>query len=55
MIGLNPLGLNMQISNFGWLDPDLRRKGIVSLVNGSKLDDTVCNKFSMNLYKLLEN
>ncbi|MDO9577888.1 MAG: HNH endonuclease [Candidatus Cloacimonadales bacterium] len=42
----------MKVGNFGRLDPELRRKGIVGLSNGSKLEEVVWNDFNGNWEKL---
>lgn len=38
----------MKIGNFGRLDPELKRKGIVGLVNGSKLEEVIWGEFNGN-------
>jgi len=48
IIGRSPSALNMKVGNFGRLDPELRRKGIVGLSNGSKLEEDVWNSFHGN-------
>lgn len=52
IIGRSPSALNMKVGNFGRLDPDLRKQGIVGLGNGSKLDEVVWNEFNGNWEKL---
>lgn len=52
IIGRSPSSLNMKIGNFGRLDPELRKQGIVGLGNGSKLDEIVWNEFNGNWEKL---
>jgi len=52
IIGRSPSALNMKIGNFGRLDPELKKKGISGLVNGSKLEETVWNEFQGNWEKL---
>jgi len=52
IIGRSPSALNMKIGNFGRLDPELKRKGISGLVNGSKLEEKVWNEFQGNWEKL---
>ena len=52
IIGRSPSALNMKIGNFGRLDPELRKQGIVGLGNGSKLDEVVWNEFNGNWEKL---
>ena len=52
IIGRSPSALNMKIGNFGRLDPELRRLGIIGLGNGSKLDEIVWDEFYGNWNKL---
>ncbi|MFV0146633.1 HNH endonuclease [Empedobacter falsenii] len=52
IIGRSPSALNMKVGNFGRLDPELRKQGIVGLGNGSKLDEIVWNEFNGNWDKL---
>ena len=52
IIGRSPSALNMKIGNFGRLDPELKKKGITGLVNGSKLDELVWDEFNGNWEKL---
>ncbi|MEM6687078.1 MAG: HNH endonuclease [Bacteroidota bacterium] len=52
IIGRSPSALNMKIGNFGRLDPELRKKGITGLVNGSKLEEDIWNDFNGNWEKL---
>jgi putative restriction endonuclease len=42
----------MKVGNFGRLDPELKKQGIVGLGNGSKLDETVWNEINGNWEKL---
>ncbi len=44
-LGRTPSALNMKIGNFGRLDPELKKKGITGLKNGSKLEEEVWNEF----------
>ncbi|MGB5982554.1 MAG: HNH endonuclease [Nonlabens sp.] len=48
IIGRSPSALNMKIGNFGRLDPELRKRGITGLGNGSKLDEEIWNEFHGN-------
>ncbi len=48
IIGRSPSALNMKVGNFGRLDPELRKKGIVGLSNGSKLEELIWNEFHGN-------
>lgn len=52
IIGRSPSALNMKVGNFGRLDPELKKLGIVGLGNGSKLDEIVWNEFNGNWGKL---
>ncbi|NBG67357.1 HNH endonuclease [Acidiluteibacter ferrifornacis] len=52
LIGRSPSALNMKVGNFGRLDPELKKKGIVGLKNGSKLDEVVWDEFNGNWEKL---
>jgi putative restriction endonuclease len=52
IIGRSPSALNMKVGNFGRLDPELRKQGIVGLDNGSKLDEIIWNEFNGNWDKL---
>lgn len=52
IIGRSPSALNMKVGNFGRLDPELRRRGIVGLGNGSKLDEIIWNEFNGNWERL---
>jgi len=48
IIGRSPSALNMKVGNFGRLDPELKKLGIVGLGNGSKIDEIVWNEFNGN-------
>ncbi len=52
IIGRSPSALNMKVGNFGRLDPELKKQGIVGLTNGSKLEKVVWNEFHGNWGKL---
>ncbi|TKC01164.1 HNH endonuclease [Pedobacter cryotolerans] len=52
IIGRSPSALNMKVGNFGRLDPELRKQGIVGLRNGSKIDEIVWDEFNGNWNKL---
>lgn len=52
IIGRSPSALNMKIGNLGRLDPELRKKGIVGLSNGSKLEKVIWDEFNGNWEKL---
>lgn len=47
-----PSALNMKVGNFGRLDPELKKQGIVGLAHGSKLEEEVWNEFHGNWEKL---
>lgn len=48
ILGRTPSALNMKVGNIGRLDPDLKEKGIIGLVNGSKIEEDVWNEFYGN-------
>lgn len=48
IIGRSPSALNMKIGNFGRLDPELKKHGIVGLTNGSKLEEVIWDEFNGN-------
>jgi putative restriction endonuclease len=52
IIDRTPSALNMKVGNFGRLDPDLQKQGIVGLTNGSKTEEEVWNEFHGNWDKL---
>ena len=52
IIGRSPSALNMKVGNFGRLDPELKKRGIVGLGNGSKLDEIIWDEFNGNWEKL---
>lgn len=52
IIGRSPSALNMKIGNFGRLDPELKKQGIVGLSNGSKLEKVIWDEFNGNWEKL---
>ena len=52
IIGRSPSALNMKVGNFGRIDPELKKQGIVGLTNGSKLEEEVWNEFNGNWEKL---
>ena len=52
IIGRSPSALNMKVGNFGRLDPELKKQGIVGLAHGSKTEEEVWEEFSGNWEKL---
>lgn len=46
IIGRTPNSLKMKIGNFGSFDPELKKRGIVGLVNVSSLDKSVWEEFN---------
>lgn len=52
IIGRSPSALNMKIGNFGRLDPELKKQGIVGLTHGSKQEVDVWEEFNENWEKL---
>jgi putative restriction endonuclease len=55
LIGRSIGSIKMKIGNFGSLDPELKKKGIVGLANTSKLDEDVWDYYSNNWDKLAED
>ncbi|MFA9392674.1 MAG: HNH endonuclease [Prolixibacteraceae bacterium] len=52
ILGRSPSALNMKVGNFGRLDPELKKQGIVGLSHGSKLEEVVWAEFNGNWEKL---
>jgi len=52
IIGRSPSALNMKIGNIGRLDPELKKKDIVGLAHGAKLEKEIWNEFNGNWEKL---
>jgi len=52
IIGRSPSALNMKVGNFGRLDPELKKQGIVGLTHGGKLEEVVWEEFNGNWEKL---
>ena len=52
IIGRSPSALNMKVGNFGRLDPELKKQGIVGLAHGSKLEEEVWDEFNGNWERL---
>jgi len=52
IIGRSPSALNMKVGNFGRLDPELKKQGIVGLAHGSKLEEDVWDEFNGNWERL---
>ncbi|WP_250631547.1 HNH endonuclease [Rhodoflexus caldus] len=52
IIGRSPSALNMKVGNFGRLDPELKKQGIVGLSHGSKIEEEVWEEFNGNWEKL---
>jgi putative restriction endonuclease len=46
LIGRSPSALNMKVGNFGRLDPELKRQGIVGLAHGSKIEEEIWDEFN---------
>jgi len=53
IIGRSPSALNMKVGNFGRLDPQLKKQGIVGLAHGSKMEEEVWEEFNGNWEKLV--
>lgn len=52
IIGRSPSALNMKVGNFGRLDPELKKQGIVGLAHGGKLEEYIWEEFNGNWEKL---
>jgi putative restriction endonuclease len=52
IIGRSPSALNMKVGNFGRLDPELKKQGIVGLAHGSKMEEEVWKEFNGNWERL---
>lgn len=52
IIGRSPSALNMKVGNFGRLDPELKKQGIVGLSHGSKMEEEVWEEFNGNWEEL---
>jgi putative restriction endonuclease len=52
ILGRSPSALNMKVGNFGRLDPELKKQGIVGLAHGSKMEEEVWEEFNGNWEKL---
>ena len=52
IIGRSPSALNMKVGNFGRLDPELKKQGIVGLAHGSKMEEKVWDEFNGNWERL---
>lgn len=52
ILGRSPSALNMKVGNFGRLDPQLKKQGIVGLAHGSKMEEEVWGEFNGNWEKL---
>jgi len=53
VIGRSPSALNMKVGNFGRLDPELRKQGIVGLAHGSKQDEDIWQEFNGDWERLV--
>jgi len=53
ILGRTPSALNMKIGNFGRLDPELKKQGIVGLTHGSKQEEEIWEEFNGNWEKLV--
>lgn len=53
IIGRSPSALNMKIGNFGRLDPELQKRGITGLANGSKLEEVIWDDLAYESEKLI--
>ena len=48
IIGRTPSSVGMKMGNFGRFDPELQRRNVTGLPNGSKMDEVVWNEFYQN-------
>lgn len=54
LLGRSPAGVARKLGNFGAFDPELRRRDIVGLAHGSKLDREVWEEFHEDWARLVE-
>lgn len=52
LIGRSPSALSMKMCNFARFDPELQKRGVSGLLNGSKLDEDIWAEFSTDFSKL---
>ena len=48
LIGRTPSAVGMKMCNFGRFDPELKKRNVSGLQNGSKMDEVVWNEFFQN-------
>ena len=53
MIGRSPSALNMKIGNIGRLDPELKKKNIIGLTHGAKMEELVWEEFNKDRKNLV--
>lgn len=53
VLGRTPSALNMKIGNLGRLDPELKKKNIVGLSHGAKMEKLVWEEFNSDREKLI--
>ena len=53
MIGRSPSALNMKIGNIGRLDPELKKKNIIGLTHGAKMEELVWEEFNKDRENLV--
>ncbi len=53
LIGRSVNSVKMKIGNFGSFDPELKKQGIVGLINSSKLDEEIWNEFNNDWGRLV--
>ncbi len=53
IIGRTPSAVSMKMCNFGRFDPELRKRSVSGLQNGSKLDELIWNEFFQNGEELI--
>lgn len=54
LLGRTPGSLGLKISNIASLDPKLKNRGVIGMVNGAKMDKNVWEEFIKSPYEILE-
>jgi putative restriction endonuclease len=54
LIGRSPSAVGMKMGNFGRSDPELKKRGVNGLSNGSKLDEVIWQEFFDDIEILVE-
>lgn len=53
LLSRTPSALNMKIGNIGRLDPELKKKNIIGLTHGAKMEELVWDEFNSNRENLV--